>query len=140
MLADATKTEMRKQGTDPSRPAAQMSGSTYGTLLRNILDKKVPPHPPTIPVTSVTAPNVRLHRKKYRTVNQQVNQKRTSAVDVMSDVWAVTLHLSTVGQEPWVHGGCSPRNTLALVRKVGTQKAKAPRSKFEAVIPSVDHT
>lgn len=64
MLADATKMVTRKQGTDPSRPAAQMSGSTYCTLSRNILDKKVPPHPPRIPVTSVTAPKVRLHREK----------------------------------------------------------------------------
>lgn len=58
----------------------------------------------------------------------------------MCDVSEVILHLSDVGQEPLVHGGSSPRNTLALVRKVGTQKASAPRLKVEAVIPSVDHT
>lgn len=67
-------------------------------------------------------------------------KRRTSAAAVRWDVSAMILHLSTVGQEPWEHGGCRPRNTLALIRKVGTQKASAPRSKFEAVIPSVDHT
>lgn len=58
----------------------------------------------------------------------------------MYDVSEVILHLSDVRQEPVVHGGSSPRNTLALVRKVGTQKASAPRLKVEAVIPSEDHT
>lgn len=58
----------------------------------------------------------------------------------MFDVFAKILHLSSVGQMLLLHSGCNPRNTLALIRKVGTQKASAPRLKFEAVIPNVDHT
>lgn len=76
MFADATKTVARKQGTDPSRPAAQMSGSTYGTLSRNILDRKVPPPPPRIPVTTVTAPKVRLHREKQRRAKQVLKKEK----------------------------------------------------------------
>lgn len=56
MLADAVNMEIMKQGTDPSRPTAQMRGSTCGTLSLNDLDKRVPMHPPRIPVTTVTTP------------------------------------------------------------------------------------
>lgn len=56
MLADAVKMEAMKQGTDPSRPTAQMRGSTCGTLSLNDLDRRVPRNPPRIPVTSVTTP------------------------------------------------------------------------------------
>ena len=58
MLNDAKKMEEMKQGTDPSRPTAQMSGSTYGTLSRNDLDKTVPIDPPRMPVTIVTIPKI----------------------------------------------------------------------------------
>lgn len=67
------------------------------------------------------------------------SEKRGAPV-VVCAVCEVTGHLSSVGQKPLVHGRCSSRNTLALDRKVGTQKASAPRLKVEAVIPSVDHT
>lgn len=56
MLAEAVNMEVMMQGTDPSRPIAQMRGSTCGTLSRNDLDRRVPMHPPRIPVTMVTAP------------------------------------------------------------------------------------
>lgn len=58
MLVDDVKMAIMKQGTDDSRPTAQMSGSTYGTLSRNDLDKTVPIHPPRTPVTLVTTPKI----------------------------------------------------------------------------------
>lgn len=68
MLLAATKIAARMQGTDPSRPAAQMSGSTCGTLSLNDLDKVVPLNPPRIPVAIVIAPKVKLHGEKRQTV------------------------------------------------------------------------
>lgn len=48
-------------------------------------------------------------------------------------------YLSADSQERLEHGWSRPCRTRALLRKVGIQKARAPRLKVEAVIPSVDH-
>lgn len=56
MLLDAVNMETMKQGTDPSSPTAQIRGSTCGSLPRSLCDKRLPMHPPRIPVTMVTAP------------------------------------------------------------------------------------
>lgn len=58
MLDVATKMEIKRQGTDPSMPAVQMSGSAFGTFSLNRLDKKVPRQTPTMPETTVTAPKM----------------------------------------------------------------------------------
>lgn len=58
MLADATKMVIKRHGTDPSMPTAQMSGSAFGTLSLNRLDKLVPRAPPRMPVATVTAPKM----------------------------------------------------------------------------------
>lgn len=58
MLVDDIKMAIMKQGTDNSRPSAQISGSIYGTLSRNDLDNAVPIHPPRTPVTLVTTPKI----------------------------------------------------------------------------------
>lgn len=68
MLLAATKIAVMMQGTDPSRLAAQMSGSTCGTLSLNDLDKVVPLNPPRIPVTTVITPKLKLHGEKRQTV------------------------------------------------------------------------
>lgn len=58
MLIDASTMAMKKQGAEASMPTAQISGSALGTLSRSRLDIQVPKETPTIPVTTVIAPNI----------------------------------------------------------------------------------
>lgn len=58
MLVDAAKMVAKRQGADPSRPIAQMSGSAIGNLFPNHLDKPLPRAAPRMPATTVTAPKM----------------------------------------------------------------------------------
>lgn len=58
MLVEASMMAMKKQGAEVSMPTAQISGSALGTRSRSRRDIQVPKDTPTIPVTTVIAPNM----------------------------------------------------------------------------------
>lgn len=67
MLAVARKMLIKRHGTDPSMPPAQMNGSALGTLFRNNLAKPVPIHTPRMPETTVMAPKIKLYWEQRKT-------------------------------------------------------------------------